>query len=236
MTTPRSPVEYHEQLAGDWGAKYAKKSFEKRLHAFARHLPADLSGQSWLDAGCGTGVMSALLASRGATVLGVDGSAAMIDKAQETCAGGARCRFVVIDDLDSWTPDTGRFDGILCSSVIEYLGNPRRLVECFHRHLEPSGILVASVPNRRSLLRAAQKTVYGLNRLLGRAAYPNYLQFSKNDYTRRDFAALLGEAGFVVLRADYFGVPKLPARWDGPVTSPLMLFSARPSPRAPLAR
>lgn len=49
-------------------------------------LPDDLSGKTLLDAGCGTGALSIEAAERGATVVGIDVAANLIDVARERAA------------------------------------------------------------------------------------------------------------------------------------------------------
>ncbi len=64
-------------------------------------LPEDLRGHRVLDAGCGPGVVSRMLAERGAHVTGVDLSEELIDVARERCADlGDRVDFVAADLFD----------------------------------------------------------------------------------------------------------------------------------------
>jgi magnesium-protoporphyrin O-methyltransferase len=61
-------------------------------------LPADLSGHRVLDAGCGPGVLSRMLAERGAQVTGVDLSEDLVEVARDRCADlGDRVDFVAAD-------------------------------------------------------------------------------------------------------------------------------------------
>ena len=84
-------------------------------------LPSDLTGWRILDAGCGAGAMSAVLAGRGADVLGVDLSPELIRFAGETLPadlGAGRVRFVAGDML---SPEHGEFDAVMAmDSLIHY--------------------------------------------------------------------------------------------------------------------
>src|ERR1044071_9676723 len=61
-------------------------------------LRGDLSGAEALDLGCGSGVYATRLAARGARVVGVDLSAAMIDLARERArTQGAALDWLVAD-------------------------------------------------------------------------------------------------------------------------------------------
>ena len=57
-------VEFHDRLAERWEAKYRKASFRAREDVLDRALAGvHLTGQRWLDAGCGTGTLSRALAA-----------------------------------------------------------------------------------------------------------------------------------------------------------------------------
>jgi SAM-dependent methyltransferase len=118
----------------------------------ARHLAAYLvarpycTGRSVLDAGCGEGYGSALVAEVAASVLGVDRSAAALARAHANHAG-PRVRFACVD-LERLDAVRRRFDVLLNFQVLEHLHDPRRLLEQFAAHLEPGGTLVLTTPNR----------------------------------------------------------------------------------------
>lgn len=65
-------------------------------------LPADLTGERILDAGCGTGVFSLELAARGAEVVGVDLADELIEAARERArhTPGPRPEFIAGDLFD----------------------------------------------------------------------------------------------------------------------------------------
>jgi len=118
----------------------------------ARHLAAYLvarpycTGRSVLDAGCGEGYGSALVAEVAARVLGVDRSLPALARAQANHAG-PRVGFACVD-LEHLDAIRRRFDVLLNFQVLEHLHDPRRLLEQFAAHLEPGGILVLTTPNR----------------------------------------------------------------------------------------
>ncbi|GJE28559.1 magnesium protoporphyrin IX methyltransferase [Methylobacterium organophilum] len=84
-------------------------------------LPADLSGQRLLDAGCGTGALAVEAARRGAEVVAVDVSPTLVGLARErlpAIPGAGRIAFRVGDMLD---PALGRFDHVVAmDSLIHY--------------------------------------------------------------------------------------------------------------------
>jgi magnesium-protoporphyrin O-methyltransferase len=84
-------------------------------------LPEDLTGLRLLDAGCGTGMLSQAAAERGATVVGVDLAASLLDVARERIGaieGQGSIEFIAGDFLD---PALGDFDIVVAmDSLIHY--------------------------------------------------------------------------------------------------------------------
>ena len=82
-------------------------------------LPADLTGLRILDAGCGTGAMAVELAARGADVLAIDISPALVEIAQKRAPEGLPGR---IDWRagDMTDPALGQFDHALAMDSMIY--------------------------------------------------------------------------------------------------------------------
>ena len=84
-------------------------------------LPADMSGQRVLDAGCGTGALAIEAARRGAEVVAIDLSPTLVALARDrapTALGSGSIDFRSGDMLD---PALGRFDHVVAmDSVIHY--------------------------------------------------------------------------------------------------------------------
>jgi magnesium-protoporphyrin O-methyltransferase len=87
------------------------------------YLPGEIHGARILDAGCGTGALTVELARRGADVVAVDISPALIDLARERMPRDVSpgfTRFQVGDMLD---PSLGEFDYVMAmDSLIHYRG------------------------------------------------------------------------------------------------------------------
>lgn len=94
-------------------------------------LPEDLRGARVLDAGCGTGAMSAELAARGAYVTGVDVSPQLVGIAERRLAPELRglVRFEAGDMLDK---AHGSFDFVLAMDSLIYYG-PRDIRDAVDR-------------------------------------------------------------------------------------------------------
>ena len=109
-----------------------------------RWATALVAGKRVLDAGCGTGYGSDLLAEAAAEVVGIDVDAeAFADR--ERRHGNVT---LSVGDLRALPEELGRFDAVVCFEVVEHLDDPDPALDGLVRVLGPGGILVVSSPNR----------------------------------------------------------------------------------------
>ena len=224
LTSPEPPakdaVDYHRKLAVGWEQRYTKPAFRARLRAFEECLAGrDLHGQDWLDAGCGSGTLARYLAEAGARVLGVDAAEEMIAMARELARqqladhdvashdrSSPQLRFAHVATIAHLPLADQSLDGILCSSVLEYVSDPAACLAEFRALLRPGGLLVVSVANRNSLVRRAQVATHRLGRVVGQR-WCAFLDYSHNEYSASDFRALMKEYGFATNNVIPFGSP-----------------------------
>jgi magnesium-protoporphyrin O-methyltransferase len=84
-------------------------------------LPADMTGLSLLDAGCGTGALALEAAARGARVTAIDLSPQLVALAAERAAKHPAAARVTFDSGDMLAESHGRFDYVVCmDSIIHY--------------------------------------------------------------------------------------------------------------------
>ena len=106
-------------------------------------LAGDVAGRRILDAGCGSGPLSAALRDRGASMTGFDSSAGMLELARRRLGGDADLR---VADLASPLPyPEGAFDDVIASLVLHYLEDWTAPLAEIRRVLTPGGRLIASV-------------------------------------------------------------------------------------------
>ena len=106
-------------------------------------LAGDVVGRRILDAGCGSGPLSAALRDRGAIVTGFDKSAAMVELARRRLGPDADLR---VADLAAPLPfPDGAFDDVIASLVLHYLEDWTAPLAELRRVLRPGGRLIASV-------------------------------------------------------------------------------------------
>ncbi len=203
-------IQHHQALANQWEGKYQKGSFASRERLIARCLEdLKLEGTTWLDAGCGTGRFSRLLTRKGCRVRGVDASSSMLAIARQMARTEGLAEepsFQHVETIERLPFEDGAFDGILCSSVLEYVDSPSRCLSELSRTLKPGGVLLLTAPNRQSLLRGALVSVFRASRTLGRP-WPRYLELSKHEYCHRGLRRFLEEFDFDVRSMVVFGGP-----------------------------
>ncbi|MFE5080188.1 class I SAM-dependent DNA methyltransferase [Streptomyces mirabilis] len=106
-------------------------------------LAGDVAGRRILDAGCGSGPLSAALRDRGAVVTGIDASAGMLTLARRRL--GDDVALHVVDLSDRLPFDDDAFDDVVASLVLHYLEDWGPTLAELRRVLKPGGRLIASV-------------------------------------------------------------------------------------------
>lgn len=138
-------------------------------------LAGDVAGLRILDAGCGSGPLTAALRERGAEMSGFDGSPAMIALARERL--GDDVPLAVADLAEPLPYADEAFDLVVASLVLHYLQDWSKPLAELKRVLAPGGRLIISVNH---------PTVYMVN-------YPDEDYFVTRQFTEEyDFA---GEPG-----------------------------------------
>lgn len=215
-------IQYHSQIASAWESNYTSEQFSVRMRVIDELLAGrDLTGQAWLDAGCGTGTLARFLAMcKGCKVLGVDASEQMIS----SCTPAPNTEFRKIPDIcQTGLPDAA-FDGVLCSSTLEYVPNLLAALRELHRVLRPKGLLLVSVPNAHPIARWPLLAVYWVTKYFGRKRWFEYLDHSKHFYSESRFRDALRSSGFRAEAVRTWGGLRGPAPLLGHGT--LFLFRA----------
>ena len=115
-------------------------------YVFAR---AFAPGRRVLDAACGEGYGSAMLAPSAASVLGVDIADAAIAHARQRYGKHANLRFEQ-GDCTALTCGDAQFDLIVSFETLEHLAAQEALIAGFARALADDGMLIVSSPDKRT--------------------------------------------------------------------------------------
>ena len=115
-------------------------------YAFALELAR---GKRVLDAACGEGYGSAMLAGAAASVLGVDIAEDAIAHARSRYGAQANLRFQR-GDCTALDAAPGSFDLIVSFETLEHVAAQENLIAGFARALTDAGILIVSSPDKRT--------------------------------------------------------------------------------------
>ena len=123
----RSATKVWERLTSDAPVSRIRQTVREgrdRMRALMlSRLPDDLTGARVLDAGCGTGLMTAELAARGADVVAVDISPQLVTIAESRLDEGLRPR-VTFAAGDMTCDSHGRFDFVMAMDSLIYYRAP----------------------------------------------------------------------------------------------------------------
>jgi SAM-dependent methyltransferase len=112
-----------------------KRQFPWRSWSDAMALLPPLAGKTVLDLGCNIGDQAALLAARGARVIGVDADEELLATARARGIPDAEFRSGDIREL----PYVGVVDGIWCSFAAAYMPELGATLASWKQHLSPGG-------------------------------------------------------------------------------------------------
>lgn len=156
---------------------------QEHLHRYAWCLPL-VAGKRVLDIASGEGYGSAMLASRAASVVGVDISDEAVSHASERYAEIPDLRYLQGSAADI-PLESAQFDVVVSFETIEHLLEQEQMLAEIRRVLKPSGLLIMSSPN---------KEVYS-----DKAGYHN--EYHVAELYHDDFVALL-KAQFPAVRLE----------------------------------
>jgi len=152
-----------------------------RLDWIDRH--ADLAGKRVLDVGCGGGLLSEGMATRGASVTGIDLSEKPLGVARlHLLESGQQVdyRLISVEALADELP--GQFDLVTCLEMLEHVPNPASVIAACARLVKPGGQVFFSTLNRnlKSYLFAVIGAEYVLQMLpKGTHEYAKFLKPSE---------------------------------------------------------
>src|SRR5262249_32528969 len=118
-------------------------------------MVGNVTGQSILDVGCGTGRHSIRFANWGGKVTGLDFSTGMLGRARSK-AGADSVTFVEHDITKSFPFDAGTFDLVLCCLVLDHVIDLPTFFAELRRVCGPEGFVVTSVMHPAMLIKGVQ--------------------------------------------------------------------------------
>lgn len=113
-------------------------------------LPRSLAGLNVLDVGCGTGTWALHLATRGATMTGIDPSLAMIRVARRKAQDGGLPVTIEAADGSNLPFASVSFD-MVALLILEFAPDPEAVLREMARVLRPGGTALLTTLNRNSV-------------------------------------------------------------------------------------
>jgi ubiquinone/menaquinone biosynthesis C-methylase UbiE len=173
------PLPHADRALGPVGVRspsperYARYGWAARLTASARVL----------DAGCGTGHGTAILAEHARSAVGIDVSPPAIEDARRDHE--KRAEFLEAD-MRRLPFSDGEFDAVVCFEAISHLAEPGLALDELRRVLARGGLLLVSSPNRGvyppgNPLHLSEMTSEELKRSLSRR-FANVAVYRQQDY------------------------------------------------------
>ena len=185
-----------------WDADLYDRSFGF-VSAFATDMVDLLApelGERIVDLGCGTGTLTEAIAARGAEVIGIDGDAAMVERAR---ALHPHLTFQHADGRDFAIQ--GHADAVFSNAALHWMKeDPPGVIACVARALRPGGRFVAEMGAYRNV-RIITDALY---RALAEEGVPaEAVDFPWYFPRTSHYVGLLEDGGFDVTQLRYFARP-----------------------------
>jgi ubiquinone/menaquinone biosynthesis C-methylase UbiE len=186
-----------------------------------------------LDFGCGTGEIAAAIGKMDYQVTACDFAEEMIAVARSNYSDTA-VKWVRLESDWKRLPFADEsFDGIVASSVFEYLDNVQQVAAELSRVLRPDGVLLLTVPNPHHVVRKIERRLRAtplmdrssqlLRRVQRLDSYATYLRLSRNRFEAQGWQSVLSVAHFAPLEEREFS----PEAWQGQSHAPLVLLAVK---------
>jgi len=183
----------------DASAYDSKHSFVWKYGREVLELLAPREGERILDLGCGTGHLTNQIAATGATVIGLDKSPAMIERARALYPD---LRFESADATGFRFDEP--FDAVFSNAAIHWMKDQDGVADSVRQALKPGGRFVAEFGGKGNI----QKLRSALREVLDAGGYTWDREATRRYYASiGEYATLLEAHGFRVTYATHFDRP-----------------------------
>jgi SAM-dependent methyltransferase len=201
MNAVQQQKDYYEDYWTTGHARYSgdRQGYAANLRHWMRAQLRNVSGDAAiLEVGCGDGSFTRNLAEHSSRVTALDISASQIER---NARAHPDIRFVQHDVAQPFPFESGAFDVIWCSEVLEHLFDPGFAVREMQRVLAPGGRLLVTVPYHGVL----KDVLIALFRWEEHFSPGNpHIRF----FTRKSLSRLAASAGFTDIKTTTCGMNK----------------------------
>ncbi len=193
-------IDKFQSIASRW---WDPESEFKPLHEinplrvnYIEQQAGDLGGKRILDVGCGGGILTESLASKGASVTGIDMAELSLEVARMHLHESGLDIDYRLSTVEAFAEQNEtRFDIVTCLEMLEHVPDPDSVISAATRLLKPDGLLFLSTINRnpKSFALAILGAEYVLG-LLPRGTH-EYRKFIKPS----EIAAQLRKSGLRII-------------------------------------
>jgi trans-aconitate methyltransferase len=185
--------------SNQWDARLYddKHSFVWKQGTSLLDLLAMMPGERILDLGCGTGHLTAQIATAGAEVIGLDSAPTMIEQARQTYP---HLHFEVGDARHFSFAEP--FDAVFSNAVLHWIKDPQEVIGCVRRALKPRGRFVAEFGGQGNV-KAIVAAIEKVTQATGCGTFENPWYFPNI----ADYSILLAQAGLEITYATLFDRP-----------------------------
>ena len=201
-----SPEEFFAAQAQDWSVRYQSRTYRERRELVLQLVKAELDRLARapehidvIDFGCGAGVLLGDLVELGVRAVGVDSSKVMLDQARAKLAaanGRVKLQHLPSSSAEDFYRQT--YDIVICTSVLEFVPDLGATLCRLSSLVRSGGMLLISVPNRRSFLRKAEHFTYRHPRLFrqfSRFDRLSYLSHQQHQLTMHEVDQMAADCG-----------------------------------------
>ncbi|BEV73660.1 MULTISPECIES: bifunctional 2-polyprenyl-6-hydroxyphenol methylase/3-demethylubiquinol 3-O-methyltransferase UbiG [unclassified Paludibacterium] len=127
---------------------------------------ASLPGKKVLDVGCGGGILAESMASRGASVTGIDLAKKSLKVAQlHSLESGVAVDYRCVPVEELAAAEAGSYDVVTCMEMLEHVPDPASVIASCGQLVKPGGWVFFSTLNRNA--KAYLQAIIGAEYLLG---------------------------------------------------------------------
>jgi len=195
---------YFNDTAEKFSNMYKKSpAFKERFRVWKKYINKySVKKKICLDMGCGDGILSVYLAKKGKKVIGIDQSKEMIKIAvKNSKSAGVKCKFICKSISEKFPEYKNKAGMVVCSSVLEYMEEPEKAVGVFYDSLKSGGVLLVTLPNKKSVYRLGERVLKRLGLFK-----KSYIHFQKNQYSLDEAKQLFLGNGFKFVESEYFAI------------------------------